>query len=59
MTVPVTLGGDYFDAMYEAATDPWGFEDRWYESASTRSASRCFPNAGTAAPSSRAAPSAC
>jgi len=31
MTAPVTLGGDYFDAMYEAATDPWGFEDRWYE----------------------------
>jgi len=27
----VTLGADYFDAMYEAAPDPWGFEDRWYE----------------------------
>ena len=21
----------YFDAMYQAAADPWGFEDRWYE----------------------------
>jgi SAM-dependent methyltransferase len=28
---PVTLGARYFDAMYEAAPDPWGFEDRWYE----------------------------
>jgi SAM-dependent methyltransferase len=28
---PVTLGTGYFDAMYEAAPDPWGFEDRWYE----------------------------
>jgi len=27
----VTLGAGYFDAMYEAAPDPWGFEDRWYE----------------------------
>ncbi len=27
----VTLGADYFDAMYQAAFDPWGFEDRWYE----------------------------
>jgi SAM-dependent methyltransferase len=27
MTTPVT----YFDAMYEASPDPWGFEDRWYE----------------------------
>jgi SAM-dependent methyltransferase len=26
-----TLGPRYFDAMYEAARDPWGFEDRWYE----------------------------
>jgi SAM-dependent methyltransferase len=31
LTAPVTLPGDYFDAMYEAASDPWGFEDRWYE----------------------------
>ena len=28
---PVTLGAGYFDGMYAAATDPWGFEDRWYE----------------------------
>jgi SAM-dependent methyltransferase len=28
---PATLGAGYFDAMYEAAPDPWGFEDRWYE----------------------------
>ncbi|MBV9442691.1 MAG: methyltransferase domain-containing protein [Acidobacteriaceae bacterium] len=31
MTAPVTLGAGYFDAMYQAASDPWGFEDRWYE----------------------------
>jgi SAM-dependent methyltransferase len=31
LTAPVTLPGDYFDAMYEAASDPWGFQDRWYE----------------------------
>jgi SAM-dependent methyltransferase len=28
---PATLGPGYFDAMYETAPDPWGFEDRWYE----------------------------
>ena len=31
MTIPVTLPAGYFDAMYRAARDPWGFEDRWYE----------------------------
>jgi cyclopropane fatty-acyl-phospholipid synthase-like methyltransferase len=31
MTAPVTLGAGYFAAMYHAAADPWGFEDRWYE----------------------------
>jgi SAM-dependent methyltransferase len=34
MTAPVTPGtlrAGYFDAMYEAAPDPWGFESRWYE----------------------------
>jgi len=31
MTVPVTLPAAYFDAMYQAAADPWSFEDRWYE----------------------------
>ena len=33
MTIPVTvaLAQAYFDAMYQAAADPWGFEDRWYE----------------------------
>jgi SAM-dependent methyltransferase len=31
MTTPVTLGADYFDAMYRAAPDPWGFSERWYE----------------------------
>jgi SAM-dependent methyltransferase len=31
MTVPATLPAAYFDAMYQAAADPWGFEDRWYE----------------------------
>jgi SAM-dependent methyltransferase len=30
-TVPETLGADYFDGMYSAAADPWGFEERWYE----------------------------
>ena len=27
----MTLPAEYFDAMYRAAADPWGFEDRWYE----------------------------
>jgi trans-aconitate methyltransferase len=31
MTLPVTLPTAYFDAMYQGAADPWGFEDRWYE----------------------------
>jgi trans-aconitate methyltransferase len=31
MTAPATLGADYFDAMYQAADDPWGFTERWYE----------------------------
>lgn len=31
MTTPLTLGPDYFDAMYQASPDPWGFKDRWYE----------------------------
>ena len=31
MTIPVTLPPAYFDAMYQAAADPWGFEERWYE----------------------------
>ncbi|MGD0243649.1 MAG: SAM-dependent methyltransferase [Streptosporangiaceae bacterium] len=26
-----TLGAGYFDGMYAAAADPWGFEERWYE----------------------------
>jgi hypothetical protein len=30
-TTPVTLGAGYFDGMYQAAADPWRFEDRWYE----------------------------
>jgi SAM-dependent methyltransferase len=28
---PETLGVGYFDGMYAAAADPWGFEERWYE----------------------------
>jgi SAM-dependent methyltransferase len=28
---PETLGAGYFDGMYAAAADPWGFEERWYE----------------------------
>jgi SAM-dependent methyltransferase len=31
MTTPETLGAGYFDGMYSAAADPWGFEERWYE----------------------------
>jgi len=31
MTSPATLPPAYFDALYQAAPDPWGFEDRWYE----------------------------
>jgi hypothetical protein len=27
----MTLGPDYFDAMYEAAPDPWSMRTRWYE----------------------------
>jgi len=27
----VTLGPGYFDAMYAASPDPWGFQSRWYE----------------------------
>lgn len=27
----VTLPPDYFDQMYAAAQDPWGFTSRWYE----------------------------
>jgi SAM-dependent methyltransferase len=30
-TTPETLGAAYFDGMYSAAADPWGFEERWYE----------------------------
>ena len=26
-----SLGEEYFDGFYEAGTDPWGFETRWYE----------------------------
>lgn len=31
MTSPGTLGPEYFEAMYTASPDPWGFESRWYE----------------------------
>jgi SAM-dependent methyltransferase len=31
MTAPATLAGNYFDAMYAASDDPWGFQSRWYE----------------------------
>jgi predicted TPR repeat methyltransferase len=27
----VTLPKTYFEQMYEASPDPWGFSDRWYE----------------------------
>ncbi|AWS45717.1 class I SAM-dependent methyltransferase [Streptosporangium sp. 'caverna'] len=28
---PSTLGPEYFDHMYSASPDPWGFASRWYE----------------------------
>jgi hypothetical protein len=31
MTWPGTLEADYFDTMYQAAADPWGFVDCWYK----------------------------
>jgi SAM-dependent methyltransferase len=31
VTVTTTLESAYFDDMYSASTDPWGFESRWYE----------------------------
>jgi SAM-dependent methyltransferase len=27
----MSLPGEYFDQMYAASNDPWGFTDRWYE----------------------------
>ena len=27
----MTLGPDYFETMYAASPDPWGFDFRWYE----------------------------
>ena len=27
----MTVGTEYFDGMYTASPDPWGFESRWYE----------------------------
>jgi SAM-dependent methyltransferase len=27
----MTLGPEYFDQMYAASADPWGFRTRWYE----------------------------
>jgi SAM-dependent methyltransferase len=27
----MTISPDYFDQMYAAAADPWGFTSRWYE----------------------------
>jgi len=31
LTSTSSLGPGYFNAMYAADSDPWGFEDRWYE----------------------------
>jgi SAM-dependent methyltransferase len=28
---PGTLGAAYFEGMYQASPDPWGFSTRWYE----------------------------
>ncbi|GAA4204183.1 class I SAM-dependent methyltransferase [Streptosporangium oxazolinicum] len=30
-TRPATLGPEYFENMYSASPDPWGFTSRWYE----------------------------
>ena len=30
-TTRVSLGPDYFDRLYAADPDPWGFASRWYE----------------------------
>ncbi len=29
--MPMTLGPGYFDRIYAASPDPWGFTTRWYE----------------------------
>ena len=31
MTARMTLQAGYFDSMYAASADPWGFASRWYE----------------------------
>jgi SAM-dependent methyltransferase len=31
VTATTTLESGYFDDMYSASPDPWGFESRWYE----------------------------
>ena len=31
MGAAVTLGPEYFDALYSDAADPWGIEQGWYE----------------------------
>jgi SAM-dependent methyltransferase len=31
VTVTTTMDSAYFDDMYAASPDPWGFETRWYE----------------------------
>jgi SAM-dependent methyltransferase len=31
VTTAASLDASYFDAMYAASPDPWGFETRWYE----------------------------
>jgi SAM-dependent methyltransferase len=31
LTSRETLDASYFEAMYQTAEDPWGFESRWYE----------------------------
>jgi SAM-dependent methyltransferase len=31
VTSRATVESGYFDAMYQAAADPWGLESRWYE----------------------------
>jgi SAM-dependent methyltransferase len=31
VSTAVSLDASFFDAMYAASADPWGFESRWYE----------------------------
>jgi SAM-dependent methyltransferase len=40
----VTLPSSYFDAMYAASADPWGFAERWYEQRKYALTMACLPH---------------